>query len=194
VSEIYSFNDCKTSHLTDITCQGYHNVRQKLTKTNSLCKCFTLLYIWSKYKPTEFKLFVIDGRRVWISRNRYRYKGQDKPTISALCALNSCKEEPLGWNKLHLMIAVKINEPKDSSVRLQYPILGSYPAKSIQFTLLQASSLRSILTWHSKSHWRLHYGNFQQDCSAKISHTVPLFPPLCCWSLTYWFDLTILTT
>lgn len=164
-------------------------------KTNSLYKCFTLYYIWSKYKIKEFKLFVIVGKSVWISCNRYLYKWQDKPTISALCALYCCKEEPLGWNKLHLLIVAKINKPKDSSLRLRNSTLGSYPAKSVQFTLSQAACLRSMLTLHFQSHLRLHYGIFQQDCSAKISHKVPLFLPacyMCCSSLTSWFDLTVL--
>jgi len=148
-------------------------------KTNSVHKCFTLYYIWSKYKLKEFKLFVINGRSIWISCNRYLYKWQDKPTISALYTLYCCKEEPLGWKELHLMIVAKSNKPKDSSLRLRNLTLGSYPAKSIQFTLSQATSLRSILTLHSHSHWRLHYSIFQQDFSANISHRVPLFPPTC---------------
>jgi len=118
-------------------------------KTNGLWKCFTLHYIWSKYQLTDLKLFVIDGGSIWISRNRYLYKWQNKPTISALCALYCCKEEPLGWNKLHLMIAAKINEPKDSSVHLK---------KSHLWKLLwQINSVHTFTSYLSKINFNITF-------------------------------------
>lgn len=146
-------------------------------KTNGLHKRLTLYYIWSKCKLT--KLFVADGRSIWISFKKYQYKWQNKPMTSGLCALQCCKGERFRWNKLHLTTAAEVKEPKDSSMCLQKPTMGSYSASSIQLTLSQPTSLRSILILHSLVTLKTPLWYTSIGLSSQNMIRVPLFPPIC---------------